>query len=306
MGKKILITGGVGFIGRYLTKALLNKNYEITIVDNLFRWNLNNVEKLDIKFIEGNICDENLVSELIKENDLVVHLVGVSQVMTSIQNPDQCFRWNITGTKNIVKYCTEYHKKLIFSSSREVYGSADYLPVDLDHKPKPENPYSASKISGESLILSYGKNFNLNYVIFRLSNVYGYSDKGRVIPIFIERALKNQNLILFGNKKIIDFIYINDVILAFLEVIENNKVKNEIINIGSGKSTKLKELAKLVIKLTDSKSRIIIKPERIGEVDRFIAGIGETQKILKNWKPEIDLETGLKIMISNYKKYEKI
>ena len=303
---RILITGGIGFIGRYLVKELLNNNNNfVTVIDNEYRWGKDILEQTcqsqNLKYIKGDITNEDLISKLIKENDLIVHLASISQVMTSIQDPDKTFSYNIYGTYLIAKHCSLFGKKLIFSSSREVYGSADYLPVDLNHKLKPENPYGASKISGESLILGYGKSFNLNYIIFRLSNVYGYSDKERVIPIFIKRALKNQNLILFGNKKIIDFIYIDDVISAFLEVIKNNKINNKILNIGLGEKRTLKELAELVVKTIDSKSKIIIEPERKGEVDKFVADISKTQETLKKWKPEIDLEIGLKMMINRYK-----
>ncbi len=306
---KILITGGNGFIGRYLVEELLNNdNNSITVIDNEYRWSREALEQIyqsqNLKYVKGDITDESLISELIKKNDSVVHLAGISQVMTSIQDPDKTFSYNIYGTYLIAKYCSLFNKKLIFSSSREIYGSADYLPVDLKHRLKPENLYGASKVSGESIITSYGKNLNLKYVIFRLSNVYGYGDKGRVIPIFLKQAFKNQDLILFGNKKIIDFIYIDDVISAFAEVIKNNKINNKILNLGFGKGKTLRELSELIIGLINSKSRIIIKPERTGEVDRFIADISETQKILKKWKPNVDLETGLKIMINSYKGYE--
>jgi len=304
--KKILITGGAGFVGRHLAKALLKNNYQITILDNLYRWNLKDIAKADldikkIKFIEGDICDEELVKKTIYKNDIIIHLASISQVMTSLKDPDKCFEYNVIGAKNVIKYCAKYNKKLIFSSSREVYGTAKYLPVDLNHPLLPENPYGVSKIIGESLIKAYAKSFGLKYVIFRLSNIFGSGDKERVAPIFIEKANAGQEIIIFGKDKIIDFVYIDDVVQAFLIAIETDYALNKTLNIGSGVSTSLKKLAKLVIKITDSKSQIKQKKARLGEVDRFTADIRETKKILKGWLPKVDIETGLEIMLKNYR-----
>lgn len=300
--KKILITGGIGFVGRHLTKALLAKNYQITILDNLYRWNLKDIAKTridikKIKFIKGDICDEELIKKTIYENDVVVHLAAISQVMTSLKKPEECFKYNVIGTKNVVKYCAKYNKKLIFSSSREVYGTAKYLPVDLKHPLLPENPYGASKIMSEFLIKAYTRSFGLKYVIFRLSNIFGSGDKGRVAPIFFEKAISGQEIVIFGKDKIIDFVYIDDVVEAFLIAIGADCVLNKTLNIGSGVSTSLKKLAKLVVKITGSKSQINQKEVRLGEIDRFTADIKETKKILKGWSPQINLETGLKIML---------
>lgn len=298
---RILITGGLGFIGRHLSRALCEKGYKIVIIDNCFRWKLKDAYKSGLKnnkfkFIKGDICDEKLIEKIIKKVDVVIHLASISQVMTSIKFPDKCFEYNVIGTKNIVKYCSQYNKKLIFSSSREVYGAAKYLPVDLNHSLNPENPYGASKITGESLIKSYANTFNLNYIILRLSNVYGPNDKNRVIPIFLKKAFLGKDICIFGNNKIIDFVYIDDVVKSFLFVLKNNKINNKTFNIGSGISTKLDDLANIIIKSLNSKSKIVRKKAIKGEIDRFTADISETIKELK-WGPEIKLEDGLKKII---------
>src|SRR5574341_326064 len=180
MSKKILITGGLGFIGSYLAKRLFSLSYDITVLYNLYRGHKERLHSQDnLKLIIGDITNDTLVERLIKENDTVFHLAAVSQVITSIKNPELTLKYNIEGTERVARYCAEYGKKLIFSSSREVYGSADYLPVDPQSPFKPENPYAASKISGEMIIRSYSNSYGLKYVILRLSNVYGYGDEGR-------------------------------------------------------------------------------------------------------------------------------
>lgn len=298
--KKILITGGAGFIGRHLVQRLSDKGYSVTVIDNEYRWKRDLLDKhchgREFKYIKGDVTDEDLISKLIQANDIIIHLAGITQVMTSIESPEKTFLYKSYGTYLVSKYCSCFNKRLIFASSREVYGNADYLPVDLKHKLNPENPYAASKISAENFITNYGEHFGLNYLIFRLSNVYGHGDRERVIPIFLEKALKGEDLILFGNNKVIDFIYIDDVVDAFLKSIDNN-VDKEIVNLGSGVSTTLKELAELVLEITNSDSKIIISPERRGEVDVFTADISRTKEVLEDWQIKTNLKDGLKIMI---------
>ena len=299
---KILVTGGLGFIGKHLSKILLEKGYEVIILDNLFRWNINDVEKSglnikEVKFVEGSVCDIEKLQRIVSQVDIVIHLASISQVMTSIEQPDKCFEYNVLGTKNIVESCGKYKKRLIFSSSREVYGKAKYLPVDLNHQLSPENPYGASKAIGEHLIESHSP--NLQYTIFRLSNVYGAGDKERVIPRFFQKADSNEDITIFGDKKIIDFVYVDDVINAFLTAIENDKSINKVLNIGSGTSTKLENLAKLILEITGSKSAIKKENSRKGEIDQFTADISKTISEL-GWKPKVKLTEGLKRVIVEY------
>lgn len=295
MFNKILITGGLGFIGSHIAKRLFPLNYEVTILDNLYRGYKKRLsDQNNLKIIIGDIANDALVKRLIKENDIVYHLAAISQVMTSIKNPDLTLKYNIEGTEKVARYCAECNKKLIFASSREVYGSADYLPVDIKHPFKPENPYASSKISGEMIIRSYSNTYGLKYVILRLSNVYGEGDIGRVIPIFIEKAKEGQDLTIFGNDKIIDFVFISDVVDAFIKCLDYDK--NETFNIGSGVPTTLQELAENIIKMTHSSSKYKIIQSRNGEVDRFIADISGTKSEL-GWTPRYDLKRGLSEMI---------
>jgi UDP-glucose 4-epimerase len=295
MSEKILITGGLGFVGSYLAKRILPLDYEINVLDNLYRGYEERLDNQDnLKIIIGDVTSDALIKRLVKESDIVLHLAAVSQVMTSIKNPDLTLKYNIEGTEKVARYSAKYDKKLIFSSSREVYGSADYLPVDLAHPLKPENPYAASKISGEMIIRSYSNSYGLEYVILRLSNIYGYGDTGRVIPIFIEKAKKEEDLTIFGNDKIIDFVYIKDVAEAFIKSLNYNK--NETFNVGSGTSTTLQELAEIIIGMMHSTSKHKIMQPRDGEVDRFTADISKTKSQL-GWAPEYDLKRGLSEMI---------
>lgn len=295
---KILITGGAGFIGSHLAKALINKGNEIIIVDNLIRGKLKNLEDIEdeIKFLNDSINNFEILKEIISKVDIVFHLAAVSRVMPSIENPELCFKTNVQGTEIISRLCSIYTKKLIFASSREVYGTAEYISVDEKHPLHAENPYGASKISCEKMIEAYSKCYGLKYAILRLANVYGVRDFERVIPIFIEKASKNNDLIVYGGVQILDFVYINDVVEAFIKTLEGNG--NIVVNIGSGNGTNVIDLAEIIKKITGSESKVIIKKKRKGEVEKFIANIEKAEKIL-NWKPKTTLEDGLTLLIKD-------
>jgi UDP-glucose 4-epimerase len=296
MVSKILITGGAGFLGSHLAKALVNKGYDLIIVDNLSRGNYENINTIihKINFVNGDIIDFELMQDLIKSSDTVFHLAALSRVIPSIDNPQLCFKSNIEGTEIIARLCSHYGKKLVFSSSREVYGTAKYIPVDEEHPLNPENPYGTSKVAGEKIIESYSKCYNLKYAILRLANVYGDRDFDRVIPIFIKNSLNNKDLIIYGGQQIIDFVYITDVIEAFLKAFFNQD--NLIVNIGSGKGTTLLELANIIKEITKNKGKITIEDKRTGEVEKYISKINKSHEIL-DWKPEIYLKEGIKKLL---------
>jgi len=296
----ILVTGGAGFIGSYLVKALVNEGYNVSVIDNLSRGNRQSLGDLiqSVNFIESDIQNEKILENSIEKTDMVFHLSAVSRVLPCIYDPGSCFQNNIYGTELVARYCTKYAKKMIFSSSREVYGNSVTLPVHETYPLNPENPYGASKIAGEAIIKSFSKTYGLNYMIVRLANVYGLNDYERVIPLFIQKSMKDQDIQIFGGNQVIDFIFIEDVINAFLKTL-NTDIKNTLCNIGSGTGTDLKSLAELIIKKAASNSKIIFKDSRKGEVERYIADITYAKKLL-NWEPEFSLDKGLDSMIGQY------
>ena len=300
--KKILITGGAGFIGSHLSKILLDQDYSVTIVDNLSSGSIKNLSNVikKIELINTDILELEKIKPYIQKTDCVVHLAGLSRVIPSINNPEMCFKNNVFGTEIIARLCSKYKKKLVFSSSREVYGNSTSLPVSECHPLSPENPYGASKILGESIIQAYSRTFELNFVILRLANAYGINDFDRVIPTFIENARNNKDIMIYGGEQVIDFIYIDDVIDAFIRCFDPT-INNKVFNIGSGVGTKLPALADLIIEMTSSKSRIVFQEMRRGEVDAYRADISMAKCHL-NWEPQTTLYSGLKKIISEYQK----
>jgi UDP-glucose 4-epimerase len=294
----VLITGGAGFIGSHLAERLVKEGYKVILVDNLLKGNMNNLSHVlkDVEFVEGDIRNYELMDGIVRKVDAVIHLAALSRVMPSIENPELCFENNIKGTEIITRLCSKYNRKLIFSSSREVYGTAKYLPADESHPLNPENPYGASKVAAESIIRAYSKCYGLNYTILRLTNVYGPRDFDRVIPTFIEKSVKNENLIVYSEEKLMDFIYISDVVEAFIKALNANEM-NLTLNIGSGVGTKILELAKLIQDMVGGRGEIIIKKARKGEVERFVSDIKKAREVLR-WEPKTALKDGIKELLN--------
>jgi len=296
---RVLITGGAGFIGSHLTERLVEKDYNVIVLDPLLRGKPENISHVmqSINFVEGDIRDYELIHSLIKNVDAVIHLAAISRVQPCMENPELCLDVNVKGTEIIARICSKYKKKMIFASSREVYGNPKYLPVDEDHPLNPENLYGATKVAAESIIRAYSKSYGLEYIIFRLTNVYGQGNFDRVIPIFIDRALKNMDLTIYGKEKILDFIYISDVTDAFIKALETNEV-SLVLNIGSGIGTKLIDLAYLIKGVIGSNSNIVLQKDRKGEVERFIANISKAKEFLK-WQPQVTLNDGIRRTIES-------
>ena len=295
---RILITGGAGFIGSHLVEAFVSKKQKVTVIDDLSRGNIQNLNGIidEIEFIEGDITDFELMQDLIRRSQVIIHLAALSRVIPAIEDPELCFKSNIAGTEMIARICSKLNTKLIFSSSREVYGTAKYIPVDENRHLNPENPYGSSKVAGEKIIEAYSKCYGLNYVILRLANVYGIRDFDRVVPIFLKNSLEKKDLIVYGGEQILDFIHINDVIEAFLIAFESEKNNNSIFNIGSGKGMTLIELGEIINNSAKNKSKIIVKEKRIGEVENYVADIDKAKKIL-HWEPKISLEKGIEQLL---------
>jgi UDP-glucose 4-epimerase len=232
-----------------------------------------------------------LINDGVRKADVVYHLAALSRVIPSIQNPELCFKNNVAGTEIIARLCAKYKKKLIFSSSREVYGDAEYIPVDEKHPLNPKNPYGASKVAGEKIIEAYSKCYGLDHVILRLGNVYGERDFERVIPLFIDKCLKGENLIVYGGNQVLDFVFISDVIDGLLKAVDMSN-DNDKFNVGSGVGVKIIELAKRIKGLINTNSQILIKKSRKGEVEEFIADINKIKNSL-GWRPKPTLEEGL-------------
>ncbi len=293
---RILITGGLGFIGSHLAKHFLTqKNTAVIILDNCVRGSTENLAKhsanQNLTVIQEDIRTESTLQN-IGPVDIVYHLAAISTVAGASAAPDAAFSVNVEGTYLLLKYAQKNKvSHFIFASSREVYGNAQYTPVDELHPLAPLNMYGATKAAAEMMCRAFFNNYGLPGTIARLANVYGPRDKGRVIPIFIAQAKKNETLTVFGGNQILDFIWIDDVVAALAQLAAPAQCFGRTINIATGKGTSIEELARLIIRLANSRSQIIKKETRTIDTQNYIG----TSKILK--LKTTPLSDGLRKMI---------
>ena len=275
---KIFVTGCAGFIGSHLIDRLIADGFEVAGVDNLSRGKSDNIsEQINshaLEFNEADIRDFETISGLMKGCEVVFHLAAQFNVMGAVIDLDYSFQSNVIGTYNVLKAARANKvKRLIFSSSREVYGEAESLPVREDQPLRSKNFYGASKVAGEKYCEIYQNMKDIEIVILRLSNVYGLRDFDRVIPIFISNMQKNQKVKIYGGKQVIDFISIELVVEALVQSIDNEKAITGATNIGSGVGTTLFELANRIQEIYKSGSEILVEPARNVEVVKYIADI---------------------------------
>ena len=268
----ILITGGAGYIGSRLA-ARLASNANVTVVDNLQRGTTMNA---DIDLRVGDIRSQRLLNKLSQDVDVIFHLAAESSVMTAEANPNNCFSTNVTGTFRVLEAArTNSVKRVVFTSSREVYGESACLPVSESAPLQARNVYGASKAAAEMLCGAYSGEIS----IARLSNVYGPGDTGRVIPLFVNNAIQGRPLRLFGARQVIDFVWIETVIDA-LERLGLGSFVAGPLNIASGKGTLITDLAERVRREAGSSSSIEIAAARDSEVVQFVADISAANAYL--------------------------
>jgi len=280
---KILVTGGAGFIGRYLTEHLL-KNNEITIYDDLSSSTREKILPLinkGVKFVKGDILDFKLLSESSKNFDIIIHLAAKSDVSESVIHPEITTSVNLNGTINVLKCCAQNKiKKIIFASSAAVYGNCKDLPITEESKTEPLSPYGASKLSAENEIKRYANEFGFDAIILRMFNVYGVGQNdlySGVISVFLKNIAQNKPLVIYGDgEQTRDFVSIYDIVQAFDHVILSNGVKT--FNIASGKSVSINKLAEIL--LADEKFKVIYKEQKKGDIKNSVVDVTLAEKEL--------------------------
>ena len=277
---KILVTGGAGFIGRYLVDFLLQHN-EVTIYDDLTNSSKEDIESLiekGAKFVNEDILDYQKLQKSCIGFDLIIHLAAKSDVVDSIIHPEITNEVNVTGTENIMKCCIENKiKKIIFASSAAVYADSK-IPITENVKTNPLSPYGKSKLAAEQKIKKISEEYNINAITLRMFNVYGkgqnYQYAG-VISKFIKNISEDRPIEINGDgKQTRDFVSIFDVVDAFECAIKNiEEKKGDVYNIGTGNSISINEFVKLIQKVTDKKTEIKYKGQNKDEIKDSIADV---------------------------------
>ena len=306
MKKNVLVTGAMGFVGSHWITRLTEEGHKVTGVDikplkNFFKNNKN------FKYIKASVFQYKLIEELVKKNDIICHFAGVAEPMQYLKKTKFTIQLTLLPSLKIVDFCTKYKKKLIFTSTSEIYGKLDKVPFKENSDRLLGSPqtnrwcYSTSKSLVEHYINANAKESNLKFIIFRLFNVYGPSLKGRVVDEFINKSLSNKKIMINGNgKQTRSFLFIDDCIDAFYKIFKKN-VNNEVYNVGSDIEISMIDLAKKVKKICNSKSKIIFNSKKftkVGGYEDILRRVPSVEKLKKQmkWTPTISLDEGLEIM----------
>lgn len=304
--KKVLVTGADGFIGSHLTESLLEKGYDVkafTYYNSFNTWGWLDTlpkEKLNqIEVFSGDIRDPNGVREAMKGVDQVFHLAALIAIPFSYHSPDSYVDTNIKGTLNVLQAARDLGTdKIMVTSTSEVYGTAQYVPIDEKHPFQGQSPYSATKIGADRLAESFYRSFNLPVAIVRPFNTFGPRQSARaVIPTIITQLLAGKEEIKLGSlTPTRDFNYVKDTAAGFIAIAESDKTIGQEINIATQREISIGDLAKEIIAQINPDAKIVCDEQRLrpekSEVNRLL-GANAKIKELTDWKQQYTFEQGI-------------
>ena len=319
--RKVLVTGGAGFIGSHLSEKLLDSGHQVFVIDNLSTGSLKNINHLrenkNFHFIKDSVLNRKKMVTLVKKVKQIYHLAAAVGVRTIMEKPLDSFVSNLRGTEVVLELATRYRVPVLFTSSSEVYGKNDSLPFKEEDDRVYGSAYNDrwgyafAKAADEFLTLAYFKEKKLPAIVVRLFNVIGPKQTGSygmVVPRFVKQALSNQPLTIYGTgSQSRCFCDVADVAGALIKLMNSPKAYGQIFNMASEEEIKIKDLAKLIKKLTGSKSKIVNIPYRevfgkdFADMTRRKADINKIRKLI-GYKPQVSLERSLKKIINFFDK----
>lgn len=317
---KALVTGADGFIGSHLVEHLMERGLEVkafTYYNSFNTWgwidSFPKEKQKQIEIFSGDIRDPNGIRQAMKGTDVVFHLAALIAIPFSYHSPDSYVDTNIKGTLNVLQAARDLGTRVLVTSTSEVYGTAQYVPIDEKHPFQGQSPYSATKIGADRLAESFYRSFELPVTIVRPFNTYGPRQSARaVIPTIITQLLNGYQEIKLGSlTPTRDFNYVKDTVNGFYEIYKSDKTIGEEINIATQKEISIGELAKEIIQQINPDTKIICEEERLrpakSEVNRLL---GSNKKILEltDWTPQYSLQQGIQETITwikeNLKSYK--
>ncbi len=319
-GKRVLVTGGLGFIGSNLSTELVKLGARVTVVDSMIPrlgGNLFNIKEIadQIHVNFSDVRDSHSMDYLVKGQEFIFHLAGQVNHVDSIRNPIQDLDINCRGTLVLLESCLKYNReaKIIFAGTRGEYGSSVTLPVGEDHPTNPKGIYAVTNLAAEKMILVYDDVHKIPGVCLRITNTYGprhqmAHDEYGVLNWFIRKAIDGEVVPVFGDGRILrDFLYVDDLLDCFLQVATCDQAYGEVFNVGSGVPISFIELAKKIVKIADSgKVTFTEFTQERKEVEPgdYYTDISKIKRMV-GWAPKIDLEQGLRKTIEFYRKFKK-
>ena len=294
---KLIVTGGAGFIGSHLTKYLIKKGHNVSVIDSLRRGSLENLKEMEdkIDFQKIDILDYNAMKSVVKNTDGIFHQAALGSVPQSFKEPEEYRRVNAIGTENILKLAKEFGFKVVYASSSSVYGNQNKFPIKEDAAKKPLNPYGQSKLEAEQFAEKYSK-LGVKVIGLRYFNVFGVGQNPNyagVIPKFIEQLIHHKPPIIYGDgNQLRNFTFVDDVVEANVLAFES-KTEHAFINIATGVMTSVRQLAEIMINLSGLSIKPIYEKPREGDIEKSQADISLAKSLI-NWEPKTTLEEGLK------------
>lgn len=279
---KALVTGGAGFIGAHLVAALVAAGDEVVVLDNLHR-DLppqSGASRAGARFVHGDLRERDIVRGAMEGVRVVYHLGAQSNVMGAVTDVDYSFTTNVVGTYNVLSSAREASvERVVFASSREVYGEPEQVPVAETAALEPKNAYGASKVAGELYCRVFQRTYGLDVSVLRLGNVYGPGDRDRVIPLWLEGARRGEALTLYGGEQMLDFVPIGLVVRALRRAAQTS-LAGQPVNVASGVGIRLRDLAARIQALPGAQTQLHTLPARSAEVTRFVADVTRMRALL--------------------------
>jgi UDP-glucose 4-epimerase len=299
-GRRVLVTGGAGFVGCNLVRRLLRQDARVTVLDDLFTGVRENLPPTGFEFVEGSVCDRAVVERLVGRSDVIVH-AAARNILVSTRNPLEDYETNIGGTLHVLLAARAAGvDRIVYTSSTSVYGNPRYLPVNEDDHLSLLTPYAVSKLAGENYCMAFYESYGLPTTAVRYSNLYGPGQDPAnpycgVVARFTEALFAGRPPVVHGDgNQTRDFTYIDDAVEATLLAAVSERAVGEVFNVGTGVETRVNELALLLGRIVGSE----LVPEHhdrrdVDNIRRRVVNIEKTRRALR-WVPEVTLEEGLR------------
>jgi len=300
---KFAVTGGAGFVGNNIVKLLVSKGHDIVVIDNLHTGKKENLQEIieEIEFHNVDIRNFSKLESILENVDGIFHEAALTIVQESFQKEKEYFDVNVKGTENIFKIAKKFKKKVVYASSSSIYGDTKEIPIKENFERKPINPYGQTKLEDEFLAEKYIKE-GVSIIGLRYFNIFGKGQTGSyagVITQFMNKIFEKKGLEINGDgEQVRDFIHVSDVAQANLSAMES-KTKFGFFNIGTGERTSIKNLANMMIELSDEKLGLKFNSSLKGDVKLSLASTIKTEKGL-DWKYRIRLKEGLKQLFEEW------
>lgn len=303
-GRRVLVTGGEGFIGSHLTERLVREGAEVRVLAlynpfGRYGW-LDPDVHTSVELLPGDVRDAERVAGAVEGCDVVFHLAALIGIPYSYVAPESYVQVNVQGTVNVATACHRHGvDRLVHTSTSETYGTAITAPISEDHPMQPQSPYSASKIGGDMMALSFHHAFELPVAVVRPFNTYGPRQSTRaVIPTILSQLHKGAREIKLGSTSPTrDFNFVEDTVAGFLAVAGCDRAVGEVVNVGSGREISIGDLVHLLIEITGSKAEVVTDEARLrpagSEVERLLCDNSRARE-WAGWEPQVPLEEGLR------------